>query len=257
MAYSVIIPAYNEAAELPATLAAIRVAAARLAERCEIVVVDNNSTDGTAEAARREGADRVVFEPFNQIARARNAGARAARGRHLIFVDADTRVSPQLLRETICRLDAGDCVGGGTVIRFEGKVGPVGRFGIGLWERISKLTRTAAGSYLFCLRAAFEEIGGFDEKLFASEEVRLSHRLKRWGKARGLRFEILPDAPVHTSARKLEWYTGVQTLGWVLFMIFVPIAVRSRRLCAYWYRRPDSGQSIPGGVPARGRSSAL
>jgi glycosyltransferase involved in cell wall biosynthesis len=39
-----------------------------------VIVVDNNSTDATAELARRGGA-RVVFEPVNQIARARNAGA--------------------------------------------------------------------------------------------------------------------------------------------------------------------------------------
>jgi len=238
--YSVIIPAYNEAAELPATLAAIRVAAARLGERCEIVVVDNNSSDDTADVARNHGADRVIFEPYNQIARARNAGAAAARGRYLVFIDADTRIHPQLLRDSIRRLDVGDHVGGGSVIRFEGEVCAVGRFGIGLWERISKLTRVAAGSYLFCTREAFEAVGGFDERLFASEEVRLSHRLKRWGKRRGLCFEILTHAPARTSARKLEWYSGLQTLGWVLFMICVPIAVRSRRLCGFWYNRPET-----------------
>lgn len=240
MCYSVIIPAYNEAAELPATMASIRVAAARVGERCEIVVVNNNSTDNTSEIARKHGADRIVFEPFNQIARARNAGARAARGRYLIFIDADTRVHPDLLHASIRLLDDGSHVGGGSVIQFEGEAGAFGRFGIGLWEQISKLTRVAAGSYLFATREAFEAVGGFDEKLFAGEEIRLSRQLKRWGKRRSLRFDILTHAPAKTSARKLEWYSGLQTLGWVLFMICVPVAVRSRRLCGFWYRRPTS-----------------
>jgi GT2 family glycosyltransferase len=236
--YSIIIPAYNEAAELPATLAAIRVATAHQAERCEIIVVDNHSSDAPAAVARAHGADRVVFEPFNQIARARNAGAAASSGRFLVFVDADTRISGPLLQESIRLLKSGKQVGGGSVIEFEGDPGSVGRFGIGLWKRISKLTRTAAGSYLFCLREAFEAVGGFDEKLYASEEVRMSHRLKRWGKSRGLAFTIIDSAPARASARKLEWYSGPRTLGWVLFMIFVPIAVRSRRLCGFWYQRP-------------------
>ena len=77
--YSIVVPAWNEEALLPATLASLRTAMAAVPHEGEIVVCDNNSTDGTAAAARAGGA-RVVFEPRNQIARARNAGARAARG---------------------------------------------------------------------------------------------------------------------------------------------------------------------------------
>ncbi|MFP4069932.1 MAG: glycosyltransferase [Opitutales bacterium] len=241
MCFSIIIPAYNEAEELPVTLAAVRSAAARTAERCEIIVVDNNSSDDTAAIARAHGADRVVFEPFNQIARARNAGAAASGGRFLVFIDADTRISGRLLAESIRILKAGTHVGGGSVIEFEGNPGAVGRLGIRLWRLVSKLTRTAAGSYLFCLREAFEAVGGFDEKLYASEEVRLSRRLKGWAKPRGLRFAILESAPARTSARKLEWHGGRKTLGQVFFMILVPVAVRSRRLCGFWYKRPTSG----------------
>ena len=59
---------------------------------------DNNSKDRTAEIARAAGA-RVVFEPVNQIARARNAGAAAATGIWLVFVDADSHPSAALFDE--------------------------------------------------------------------------------------------------------------------------------------------------------------
>jgi glycosyltransferase involved in cell wall biosynthesis len=238
--YSIIIPAYNEAAELPATLAAIRAAMAEQTLSGECIVVDNNSTDATSEIARDAGVDQVVFEPINQIARARNAGVAASRGRHLIFVDADTRISSTLLSEALRLLEAGTRVAGGAIIEFDAtvKIGPIGRIGLAAWKLISKLTRTAAGSFLFCRRDAFEAIGGFDQKLYASEEVRLSRLLRKWGRERGLSFEIITSAPAHTSARKLQWYSGPKMLGWIFFMMLVPIAVRSRKLCGFWYDRP-------------------
>ena len=82
MKLSVIIPAFNEEKLIGKTLRAIREAAEVFAEMCwefELIVCDNNSTDRTAELAQAAGA-RVVFEPINQIARARNKGAEAATG---------------------------------------------------------------------------------------------------------------------------------------------------------------------------------
>lgn len=235
MDYSIIIPAYNEAEELPATLGALRVAMRAQPERGELIVVDNNSTDATASIAHANGADLVVFEPINQISRARNAGAAASSGVFLIFVDADTRIQAALLSQSLQGLQSGQLVGGGSVVHFDQPTNAMGRFGIGLWERISKLTNTAAGSFLFCLREAFEAEGGFDEKLYASEEVRMSKRLKRWGRQHKLRFEILTEHPALTSARKLDWYSGPQMLGYILM---APFSVYSRRLCAFWYKRP-------------------
>jgi len=238
-AYAVIVPAFNEAEELPRTLEAIRAAMATQAFAGEIIVVDNNSSDDTAVVAREHGADKVVFEAINQIARARNAGAAVSQTRHLIFVDADTRISQSLLAESLHMLESGGFVGGGSIIQFEGHISAVGRFGIGVWERISKLTNTAAGSYLFCRADAFEAVGGFDERLYASEEIRLSRLLKKWGRRKGLAFKIISGSPAQTSARKLQWYSGPQILGWVFFMMFFPLAVRWQKLCGFWYKRPE------------------
>jgi glycosyltransferase involved in cell wall biosynthesis len=236
--YSIIIPAYNEAVELPNTLKAIRRAMAALDRQGELIVVDNNSTDSTADTAKAHGADRVVLEPINQIARARNTGSRASSGRYLIFVDADTRIPSELLREALNLLEGGKCVGGGAAIRFEGEIKVLGKIGIGIWARISKLTRTAAGSFFFCTREAFEAVGGFDQKLYASEEVRCSRLLRNFGKTQGQCFEIITKYPALTSARKLNWYSGPQILGWVTLMLLMPQAVRSRKLCGFWYKRP-------------------
>src|SRR6185369_12224787 len=93
---SVVVPAFNEERLLVATLDSIKAAAQGLGDwNWELVVCDNNSTDRTAEVARAAGA-KVVFEPHNQISRARNTGAAAATGEWLLFVDADSTPSRAL-----------------------------------------------------------------------------------------------------------------------------------------------------------------
>ena len=236
--YSIVIPAYNEEALLPATFDALEAAMAAQAGRAgEVVVADNASTDRTAEVARARGA-RVVFEPHRQIARARNAGGRAARGRYLIFVDADTTVSPRLLSRTLHVLDSGECCGGGALIAFS-RPAP-GAWGATVWDAISRLCQWAAGGYLFCLREAFEGVGGFDERFYASEELHMSQALKHWGWRRRQRLVIL-DGPAVTSPRKLEWFSRRQMLAHVLAMLSHP-SLKSREACTMWYERPpDSG----------------
>src|SRR6266487_907126 len=102
---SFIVPAYNEETELPSTLGAIRAATSGLSQSVEIIVVDDASTDATPEIAEQAGA-RVVSIHRRQIGAARNAGARAAQGEYLFFVDADTRISQAHVVEGIAALEA-------------------------------------------------------------------------------------------------------------------------------------------------------
>ena len=234
--YSIVLPAYNEAALLPATLARLREAMAEVALRGEIVVCDNNSTDATAAAARDAGA-LVVFEPVNQISRARNTGARAARGRLLVFVDADTLVPAQLLAKALDALVTGRACGGGAAVTMEGISGGLAGRMVSLWNGLSRGRRLAAGSFVFCLREAFLAVGGFSEQVYASEELWLSRDLKRWGRSRGLEFLILEDA-VTTSGRKARWYPAPLLLAVMLGFLICPWLVRSRHYCWLWYRRP-------------------
>src|SRR5919204_4151316 len=103
---SFIVPAYNEEAELPSTLAAIRAAASGAAQSFEIIVVDDASTDATSKIAEQGGA-RVVSIHRRQIAASRNAGARIARGEYLFFIDADTRINRSHVTKAMAVLEAG------------------------------------------------------------------------------------------------------------------------------------------------------
>jgi len=200
------------------------------------VVCDNNSTDATAEVARGAGA-RVAFEPVNQISRARNTGARAARGSMLVFVDADTLVPASLLADALDALASGRACGGGAAVAMDGLAGGFPEWLLGLWNGISRRRSLAAGSFLFCLREAFSAVGGFSEEVYASEEIWLSRALKRWGRSRGLGFVILNQA-VTTSGRKAHWYPAPLLLLVSLGFLVCPWLVRSRRYCWLWYRRP-------------------
>ena len=235
--YSLVVPAYNEEELLPRTLASLRTAMAGIPLRGEIVVCDNNSTDGTAAVARAGGAV-VVFEPVNQIARARNAGARAARGRWILFVDGDTEVPPEALREALDLLASGTVAGGGSVFHMDPTASRVGALMVRLWNRISRTFRLAAGSFLFVTRAAYDGAGGFPQSVYAGEELGFTLAVRRWGRRRGLGFRILHRHPVRTSNRKMEWYSTWTILGTVLLFGLCPFLARSRRFCAIWYRRP-------------------
>ncbi|MBK6880561.1 MAG: glycosyltransferase [Elusimicrobia bacterium] len=236
---SILIPAYNEAVELPETLARVRAAVESVGwSDWELIVCDNNSTDDTADIAARSGA-RVVFEPHNQIARARNRAAGEARGEWLLFIDADTRLSPDLLAAALRAMARTDIAGGGAPVMFAEPPPRIARGLTALWNRVSLRLNWAAGCFLFCRRIAWIETGGFDEGFYASEEIWFSRRLQRWARRHGQRFRVMAAPAVVTSGRKFRWYSPARMLGHLL-LLSVPGAVRVRALCRLWYKRPVS-----------------
>jgi len=237
--YSVIIPAYNEEAFLGHTLDALGQAMATVSLNGEIIVTDNNSTDATAEIAKAAGA-RVVFEPVNQISRARNAGARQAAGRYLVFVDADTAVAPELLQTALANLESGTCCGGGASVDMDDAVNRGARLIVNFWNWISRTFRLAAGCFVYCRRDDFEAVGGFSEKVYASEEVWLSAALKRLGRRSKRKFIIIREPMAITSGRKLRWFNTMQHLVLLIILAFFPYLLRFKRVAWYWYRRPET-----------------
>jgi glycosyltransferase involved in cell wall biosynthesis len=235
--YSVVIPAYNEEACLPGTLASVREAMRMVEEVGEVVVVDNNSSDGTAAVAREWGA-RVVFEPVNQISRARNAGARAAAGAWLIFLDADTLLPAGLLVRALANLRSGTVAGGGAVLEMDEVVGARMQAVVNGWTWVSRTLHWAAGSFVYCTREGFEAVGGFSLEVYAGEEVIFSRAYARWARKHGRKFRVVDEPPVVTSARKLKWYSATQVFGMVALMLLFPWAVRNKRWCGFWYKRP-------------------
>ena len=237
--YSVILPAYNEEDLLGATLADLHLAMASISCRGEIIVVDNNSSDNTRNIAQECGA-RVVSESVRQIAKARNRGARETQGDYLVFLDADTTLTPKLLQSAITLLENGRYCGGGTLLSYDAKLPFLAETLVACWNWISKTCRFAAGSFIFCLAGGFEEIGGFDEHIYAAEEVVFSRRMKSWGKKNNMQFTIIDDQAVLTSSRKFLWYSSLRIAALLLLFTIFPWGLRYRTLCNFWYRRPPT-----------------
>jgi glycosyltransferase involved in cell wall biosynthesis len=225
---SFIIPAYNEELELSSTLDAIRAAASGAPQPCEIIVVDDASTDRTPEIAFDAGA-KVIRIDRRQIAAARNAGGSAAQGEYIFFIDADTRITRTHVFEAIAALEEG-YAGGSARVAVDGFVPLWGRILLRLFSSVYFGFNLGAGAFLFTTRRSFDAIGGFDEQYFAGEEVYFSLALKKLG-----RFKVLPE-PILTSGRKLRMYPAKQFLR-NFFGVIVggPRAVRSRARLRLWY----------------------
>ena len=200
----------------------------------ELIVCDNNSTDRTGELARAGGA-MVVFEPQNQIARARNSGAAAASGDWLVFVDADSHPNSELFGEVAEQIEAGKCLAGGCTVKLDGHY-PVATLVTELWNCLSRCVNWMAGSFIFCQAEAFRKVGGFSNELFVTEEIDLSKRLKRLARENGKKIVILHRHPLITSGRKMHLYTAREHL---LFLIRTVLrggkTFNSREACHTWY----------------------
>jgi glycosyltransferase involved in cell wall biosynthesis len=233
---SIVVPAFNEQRLLGESLTRIKAAACAFDRRgweTELIVCDNNSKDRTAEIASNAGA-LVVFEPVNQIARARNRGAAAATGDWLIFVDADSHPSAGLFEEVAEQIQSGRCLAGGATVQMDEKHLVAGFF-TRLWNCSSRMGRWLAGSFIFVETTGFREIGGFSKELFAAEELEFSKRLKRLSRKKGRSIVILHRYPLVTSARKMRLYTMWEHLKLLARVIFSRNALTRREACTLWY----------------------
>jgi glycosyltransferase involved in cell wall biosynthesis len=237
MKISVVVPAFNEESGLAASLTSIRDAMTAFVDAgwaCELIVCDNNSTDRTAQIARQAGAI-AVFEPINQISRARNAGAARATGDWLLFVDADSHPTRELCESVVAAISSGRYVAGGSTVCFEQPDALVAFMG-SFWNAISRAMRWVAGSFIFCDATIFRELGGFSHELYAAEEIDLSRRLKRLARKRGTRIAILHRHPLRTSSRKARLYTPGELFRFMMRTIMKRgRTLRSAEECFAWY----------------------
>ena len=157
-----------------------------------------------------------------------------------IFVDADTLVHEALVVLALQALREG-AVGGGAVVRFDGDMPLHARIVVPLVVKLLQVSRLAAGCFVFCSRAAFEAVGGFDETYFAAEELQLSQALKRQGK-----FVILRE-PVLSSGRKLRTHSAREMLALTGLLLRGGLgAVKQRQGLDLWYarRREDPHRGV-------------
>jgi GT2 family glycosyltransferase len=189
---SVVIPARNAAAALPALLRSLRAQTVGR-EDFEVVVVDNASADDTAAVAARAGA-RVVSVPRPNRSRARNAGAAAALADRIAFVDAECEADPGWLAALLRCLDNAPLVAGPVCLRLPASPSVLERFDA-LWRfnRREHVEREgwAASANLGITREAFAAVGGFDPSYRQiGEDVDLCLR----SGAAGYRIAFCPDA---------------------------------------------------------------
>lgn len=194
---SVIIPTYNEAANIGRLVAELRRAA--LPEAVEILVVDAGSSDGTAAAARAAGAT-VLQSPGAGRATQMNYGATHARGDHFYFVHADVRIHPDYVA-TIGQAVARGYAAGCYRFRFDSPH-PLLRIN-SYGTRFKGIMSRGGDQTLFITRALFEQLGGFNEQFVIMEDFEIIQRIRRVA-----RFYIVPQDVV-VSARKYE------TNGWL------------------------------------------
>ncbi len=237
MKISIIVPAFNEERLLGASLKQIKAAAGAFVSRgwaVELIVCDNNSSDRTPDIALAAGAD-VVFEPVNQIGRARNSGAAAASGDWLVFVDADSHPGAELFADVAEQILSGQCLAGGATVRLD-EDHRIGGIITAVWNGTSRFWKLLAGSFIFCEAAAFRKAGGFSKELFVAEELELSQRLKKLAKETGQRIVILHRHPLVTSARKMKLYTAREHLWFLSRVIFSRgRQLRNRDAAHLWY----------------------
>jgi glycosyltransferase involved in cell wall biosynthesis len=214
---SFVIPAHNESDYLGKTLTSLHRSAQALELNYEVIVVDDASTDDTAEIAIANGA-RATKVDLRNIGAVRNAGAREAVYTCLIFLDADTLLPEKTLRQSMDAMCNGIAGGGAHVL--------IDRIDEVSWDKKMMYYAVrivwqviggwAAGCFMFCRRDLFEHFGGFDEEYFAAEELFFSRNVKQHG-----RFKIVRN-PVITSSRKFHSYSTKELFRFVFLPILSP-----------------------------------
>ena len=204
--FSLVIPAYNEAALLPRLLDTVDAARSQYAggaSAIEVIVADNGSTDGTAAIAEARGC-RVATVAKRMIGASRNGGAALATAPILCFVDADMQVHPETFNAIAAALADPRIVGGATGVTME-------RWSTGIALTYAVLvpfvwlTRMDTG-VVFCRRDDFVRVGGYNESRHFAEDVDFLVKLTRLGWSRGQRLTRLRPVKAVASVRKFDRY---------------------------------------------------
>ena len=248
---SFVVPAYNEEALLPRCLEAITAEIARSGRAAEIVVVDNASTDRTREVALATPGVRVVVEEERGLVPARRAGHRAARGKLIANIDADTIVPEGWLERTLSE--------------FARDPDLVGLSGPYIYYDSPRSVRVAAACFYRCAfvaylvvrfvmhagsmmqggnfvvqRDALERAGGFDSEFrFYGEDTDLARRLSKVGSVK-FSFRLV----AFSSGRRFAG-EGVMRVGLTYTANFFWATFRKRPFTEEWQDYREEGPVEP------------
>ncbi|MBB6215421.1 glycosyltransferase involved in cell wall biosynthesis [Anaerosolibacter carboniphilus] len=241
-AISLIIPAYNEEKRIYNTLLSVSKAArlfeVETNEKIEIIVVDNNSKDRTAEIAQIFGV-RIVQEERHIISAVRNTGAKAAQGDILCFLDADSEVSENIFNLVYQAMQTGEYIGGGAKMKLDQD----GLFykGLSFGSLVMSYITGVSAVLIYTKRETFEKLGGFDEKYYAGEDLKFIFNLRKEGKRLGKQFKNIYNGYVVTSARKFN------AMSLKDITLFARLLVNNRMMtnpeyCYTWYDLSKRGE---------------
>ena len=173
MDITVVIPAFNEADTIKKDIRAVNKQA--FDGEITILVVDNGSTDNTAEIAESMGAT-VVSEPKAGSYVARNTGIEHAEDDYIAFTDADTTLDPDWIANGIAALEEGaDAVSGPIVVESKPSDGFIAKFD----EVLGFSKETLKTANLITRKEVFDEVGTFDETLISGGDVEWGNRVER------------------------------------------------------------------------------
>ncbi|MBI4845873.1 MAG: glycosyltransferase [Candidatus Omnitrophica bacterium] len=200
---SVVITTKNEEKHIETCLKSIK-AQSFAAEEIEIIVVDNGSTDATKEISRRFTDNVFDFGPERSAQR--NFGIGKARGKYVLYLDADMIVSQGVIKECVKKCEKDNCV----ALYIPEKI-----IGEGFWIKVRNFERsfynaTVIDCVRFLKREAFLKCGGFDENLTGPEDWDFDRRISALGKT-----AIITDVICHDEGnfglkkylRKKQYYS--------------------------------------------------
>ena len=231
---SVIIPVFNEACHLPATLAAIK----QNESTHEIIAVDAGSSDGSVAVAVGHGA-RVVSTPVKQRASQMNHGAQSARGDVFLFLHADTRLAQNALAGIEWIIAKPNVVGGGFARRYDSPSWFL-RSTCALARIRTRLSGWFLGDQaIFVRRDVFGRLAGFrDFDLF--EDLDFSRRMRHEGRVVSLHPSVV------SSARRFALYGPCRTTWTDLMTTWRYLrGADPNQLAAEYYRRRENTQRTP------------
>ncbi len=221
MKVTIAVPAYNEEAWIGRTLARAAREAASCGFPAEVVVVDNASTDRTAEIASRFPGVRVVYEPVKGLSAARQRGFLAARGELILNADADVLLPPGYLGRVARAFDRNPrlVLLSGPYLYYDLPTVPrivsilfycFGAVWGALAQHVLKTGAIAQGGNFAVRRSALERVGGFDTSIeFYGEDAHIASRLARIGRTR-FDFRFLVRASGRRLIREGVFMTGVR-----------------------------------------------